>query len=169
MTQRITTGFAAILLLSVLPVHADPLDVKLGLWETTSTTDISGMPIPAEVLQNMPPERRASFEAAMKARQAHGPKSTTIKTCMTKEDLNRPFDKKGDEDKNCTNTLVTATSTRAEYRIECTGPKAHKGVINVEALSRDRMKATVKMNTGTGTVTNGTTSKWIAADCGNVR
>jgi hypothetical protein len=31
--------------------HVQPLDVKLGLWETTMTSDSSGMPpIPPEVL-----------------------------------------------------------------------------------------------------------------------
>jgi hypothetical protein len=169
MTQRISTGFGAILMLCSLSAHAEPLDIKLGLWESTSTTDISGMPVPAEVLKNMPPDRRARFEAAMKARQADGPKSITDQTCMTKDDLNRPFDTKNDEDENCTNTIVTATRTHAEYKIECTGPEARNGVMHAEALSRESVKYTIVMNTGNGTVTNEITSKWIAADCGNVQ
>jgi hypothetical protein len=169
MTQAITTAFGAILMLSSLVVHAEPLDVRLGLWETTTTTDVSGMPIPSDVLNKLPPERRARFEAAMKARQAHGPKSYTGKTCMTKEDLNRPFTNKDDKDKNCTSTIVTATRTHAEYRIECTGAEAHSGVMQIEALSPEQVKATMTMNTGNGAVTNELSSKWIGADCGNVR
>lgn len=167
-TQRITMVFSAILMLSSLSLHAEPLDVKLGLWKTTSTTDISGMPVPDEVLRNLPPDRRARFESAMKARRANGPKSHTENTCITKKDLDRPFNK-NDDDKNCKYTIVSATHTHAEYKIECTGPEAHNGVMHIEALSRESIKATIKMNTGNGTVTNETTSKWVAADCGNVR
>jgi len=166
--QHITTAFGAAFMLSSLSIHAEPLDVKLGLWETTSTTDMSGMPVPAEVLKSMPPENRARFEAAMKARQAAGPKSHTEKTCLTKEDLNRPFDK-SDSDKNCKNTTVSATRTHAEYKIECTGEDAHTGMMRMEALSRESIKATMKMNAGNGAVTNEMTLKWVAADCGDVR
>ena len=168
-TTQILTVCGVILMQSTLSVHAESLDVKLGLWETTYTTDISGMPIPSDALKNMPPEQRARLESAMKARQAQGPKSKTIKSCMTKEDLNRPFDKRNDEDKNCTNTIVSATRTHAEYKIECTGPGAHSGVMHIEALSRERVKASIKMNSGNGAMTNEMTSKWIAADCGNVK
>jgi len=169
MTQRITTASGAILMLLSLSAHAEPLDIKLGLWESTSTTNTSGMTMPIDVLNNLPAERRARIEASMKARQIHGPKSSTEKSCMTKEDLNKPFEDKDGADKNCTSTIVTATRTHAEYRIECTGPEAHNAVMKVEAISRESLKATMVMNTGTGTVTNEITSKWISADCGNVQ
>jgi hypothetical protein len=159
--------FSEILMLSSLSAHTEPLDVKLSLWETTSTTDFSGMPVPDEVIKNMPPDRRARFETAMKAHQANGPKSHTEKTCLTKEDLNRPFVK--NDDKNCKNTIVSATRTHAEYKFACAGPEAHRGVMHIEVLSRESVKITVKMNTGNGSVTKETTSKWVAADCDKVR
>ena len=60
-----------------------PLDVKPGLWETTTTTEMGGMPpMPADVLAKMTPEQRAKFEAAMKARAAQGAKTTTRRTCL---------------------------------------------------------------------------------------
>ncbi len=63
-----------------------PLNVKLGLWEVTSTTNVSGMPpIPDDVLARMTPEQRARMEAAMKARSGEGPKTTVRKECITKE------------------------------------------------------------------------------------
>lgn len=167
-TKNIATASAAVLILSSLAIHAEPLDVKTGLWETTFTTDMSGMKMPSEVINSMPPERRARMEAAMKARQASGPKSTTDKTCLTKEDLNRPFDQT-DGDPDCKNTIVSATSTHAEYKIVCTGSESRNGSMQIDALSRESIKATMKMNTSNGPVSNQITSKWVAADCGDVQ
>lgn len=167
--KHVLTGLAATLLLSTLSVHADPLDVKLGLWEITYTTQMTGMPIPESALKDMAPEQRARLEAIMKKRQALGPQSHTHKTCLTQEKMNRPFDKQGDgEDKNCTNTILTATRTEQEYKIQCTGPDAHSGVMHIDALSRESIKSTIKMNSGQGTVNNEMTGHWIAADCGKV-
>jgi hypothetical protein len=40
--------------------NVQPLDVKLGLWESTTTMEHSGAPpIPAEVLARLSPEQRA--------------------------------------------------------------------------------------------------------------
>jgi hypothetical protein len=161
------TGVAVTLLLSTLPVHAAPLDVKTGLWETTSTSQMSGMPIPESALKDMPPEQRARIEAIMKQRQEQGPQSHTYKTCITQEDLNRPFDKK-DNMENCTQTILTATRTVQEYKIQCTGSMPHSGVLHVEALSRERVKSTIKMNLPTGTVDNEMSGRWLSADCGKV-
>src|SRR5882724_1490051 len=48
-----------------------PLDVKTGLWETTTTNTHSGeMPLPAELLDRLTPEQRARMEARMKANSA---------------------------------------------------------------------------------------------------
>lgn len=165
--QRITTTFGAVLMLSSLAIHAEPLDVKTGLWETTFTADISGMTVPSEILNSMPPEKRARIEAAMKARQTGEPKRHTEKTCLTEEDLTRPFDKTDDPD--CKNTIVSATSTHAEYKIVCTGAGPRNGSMEIEALSRESIKATMKMKTPNGPVSNEMTSKWLAADCGDVR
>lgn len=75
--KRVLTGVVLTLLLSTLPVHADPLDLKLGLWEISYTTQMSGMSIPESALKEMRPEQRARIEAAMKKRQAQAPQSHT--------------------------------------------------------------------------------------------
>jgi len=62
-----------------------PLNIKTGLWQLTMTTTVSGRPpIPPEALARMTPEQRAKFEAAMKARASHGPRTRTYKNCVTK-------------------------------------------------------------------------------------
>ena len=63
-----------------------PMDVKLGLWETTMTSqmDISSL-IPAEALAKLPPDQRAKMEASMGGR---GGARTTTKHCITKDTIN---------------------------------------------------------------------------------
>src|ERR1035441_6170576 len=65
-----------------------PMDIKLGLWESTITTQMSGMPaLPPELLSKLTPEQRAKMEAAM-GRGGASPKTTT-RHCVTKETLNQ--------------------------------------------------------------------------------
>src|SRR5258708_40299104 len=71
-----------------------PFDRKPGLWETTSTTEMSGMPgmpagmpqIPPEQLAKMTPQQRAQVEAMLKSRMGAAggaPQSNTSKVCLT--------------------------------------------------------------------------------------
>src|SRR5713226_7911176 len=88
--------FLAAISLSALVLWAEgnvkPLNVKVGLWQITSTTAISGhLPgVPPETLARMTPEQRARYEAAMqKATQGQ---TTTRKHCVTQKDLDKdPF------------------------------------------------------------------------------
>lgn len=55
-------------------VKHQPLNIKTGLWETTSTLKMSGdMPIPAGMLDKLTPEQRARLDERMKGqrRRAH--------------------------------------------------------------------------------------------------
>src|SRR5688500_469256 len=56
------------------------LDVRMGLWEVTSTTDIGGMP--AVDTSKMPPQVQAQMAAAMAGAMG---KPSVLKSCMTKE------------------------------------------------------------------------------------
>lgn len=167
LTQRITPAFGALLLLFTFTVHAAPLDIKTGLWEVSSKTDMSGSPIPAEVLAQMPPDRREQMMAMFKNRKAA---THTIQTCITKDDLGRPF-KAQDEEASCKSTIVTATPTKAEYKIQCSGSEAHSGVMKIETLSRESIRGStiMQVNSGKATVANEMSGRWVAANCGNVK
>src|SRR6266702_8368239 len=111
-----------------------PLNVKTGLWETTRTTTTSGqMPIPPELLARLTPEQRAKMEERMKANSAEKSRTDTSKSCLTKEKLEKaPF---SDEQKECTRTIVTSTSNKAEVRFTCEKADTMVNVtINIEAL-----------------------------------
>jgi len=151
-----------------------PLDVKLGLWETTTVSQMNGMPpIPPEMLAHMTPEQKAKMEAMMKQRQAEGPKTHTTKKCVTKEDLGKGgwFDK---DDQDCTKTIVTSTSRKLDVKLECTkGGGKQSGTLNVEALDSGNVKGTMQMSATNGantmTMNSTMTSKWMGSACGAVK
>src|SRR6188472_2497773 len=68
---------------SVLVAQAPALDLKVGLWEHTIVTSMSGVP-PVDT-SKMSPEQAARAAEAMKA--MGNDKSVTTKTCLQKEDL----------------------------------------------------------------------------------
>jgi hypothetical protein len=148
-----------------------PLDVKPGLWETTTTTQMSGMPpMPADVLAKMPPEQRAKMEAAMKARAAQGPKSTTQKTCLTRQKLSEPLTFGDENDKSCKRTLISSSRNKQEARLECAdGTRTRSGDVRIEAITPENIKGSMQMtSTGGGRSMNvnvGFTGKWIGASC----
>ena len=139
------TILAGLVMLSSVAVWAadklQPLNVKTGLWETTTTRITSGeIPIPAEMLARLTPEQRARMEARMKANSAEKTKTNTSKSCMTKEKLEKaPF---SDEQKECTRTIVTSTSSKAEVRFTWR-PSGHQGQWNNQcrgAQPRERQR-----------------------------
>jgi hypothetical protein len=147
--------------------RADPLDLKLGLWETTFTSSISGTLIPDAQLQQMPPAQRERMEAMMKKQQAEGPKTRTSRTCLTQEKLGRAFQKaEADEEKDCKRTTLVATRSRQEITIVCTGQRPQKREWRMEATSRESAKGNVKVVSGSGSVTMDFTAKWVASECG---
>ena len=152
-----------------------PLDVKLGLWETTSTFQSSGMPpvnIPPDALARMTPDQRAKVEAMMKGQGSS--RTTTTKSCMTREKMKRS-EMFYDEQKQCTKTVVSSSSSKLEMRLQCTmegGGKAD-GTVRVERMNSESTKGSVQMVSTSGDHTmnmNSTfTSKWLGPDCGDVK
>ena len=167
---------AGLFLLAPLIFAADykPLDVKTGLWENTMTTQMTGMPpIPDELLAKMSPEQRARMEEARKAREAKGAQTSTHKSCITKEDLNKPLNF-GDDKGACTRTFTTSTSTRQEIHMECAmGNIKSSGDVKIEALNSETVKGTGQMSStggGPGMKMNMTFSgKWLGSDCGDLK
>ncbi|MFY9531846.1 MAG: DUF3617 family protein [Candidatus Acidiferrales bacterium] len=151
-----------------------PLDIKLGLWEATNNSQVTGaLPIPPEVLARMTPEQRAKFEEAMKARASQGPTARTYKSCITKEKINdqHVFD---EGRKSCIRTVVTSTSSELEMHMECmdAGTK-RRGTFRIEAINSENVKGSVQMvsssNDRTMNINSNFTAKWISPDCGDTK
>ncbi|MGB9072293.1 MAG: DUF3617 domain-containing protein [Terriglobales bacterium] len=169
----------ALLVLSSFSLWAgdkiQPLDIKLGLWEVTSTTAMTGMPpIPPDVLANMSAEQRAKMEAAMGARSGGAPKTTARKTCITQEKMDKQT-AFSDEHKNCTHTVVSSSSRKLEIKLQCTEPQnaTMSGTVQVEVLNSETLKGSMRMaSTGGGrtmNVNSDFTSRYLGSACGDVK
>ena len=172
MKTRILLVMAFLTPLAGWAVDPVPMDVKLGLWETTLTNhmDMSSM-LPPEVLSKLTPEQRAKMEAGMSGRG--GARTNTAKHCITKDTLNEAFSYGSTaRETNCTRTFVTSTSSKQVIHMECTsGTMKTSGDIQVEAINRETTKGSMVMTSASGRGGNmkmELTSKWLGPDCGDV-
>ncbi len=126
-------------------------------------------------MAKMPPEARAKMEAAMKGGQSNASKPVVSRSCVLKEDLNKPFAFGSEkEDGSCKRTVVKASSTVQEIRLECMkGTQKSVGTVRIVAASSESWTGNID---GTISDTGGATEmkskivgKWLGADCGNVK
>lgn len=167
-----TSAVAALLLttLSAAGAAAERLNVKLGLWEMTSTMRFSGMPpLPKEVTDKMTPEQRAKMAADLKAAAAEEPEPEVSSECITQEDLDKPFQSANSDE--CTQTIVRTTKTTQEIRMACTGKVKGSGLFRVTTPTPETMTGTLDLKAGEGPdafVIKGTIKgRWLGADCGD--
>lgn len=168
---RILAGLSAAILATV--ALAEPLAIKTGLWEITSTTDISGeMAIPPDVWANMSAEQRADAQAAMKQLADEGPKTETDRSCVTQEDLEEPFQSGQEGDASCRNTFLNQTAKEQRVRIECTGDTRGSGEFHIRVLDAQNVKGSLRMSSTDGEhemqVRADIVGKWLGADCGDL-
>jgi hypothetical protein len=166
--------------LALIPMVAlaDKLDVKPGLWETTTSTEIGGMgaaampTIPPEILEKMPPEQRARMQAMMNS-QGSG-NTATNQSCVTEKDLERGLRPETTKDQSCKVDSVSTNGKTQEAHVTCTNPRGKStGVFKMTATSRETYEGTMDMNTAVDgrpmTVKLRLKGKWLSANCGNVK
>ncbi|HZQ19281.1 MAG TPA: DUF3617 domain-containing protein [Terriglobales bacterium] len=148
-------------------VKYQPLNVKPGLWEKTFTITRTGaLPIPPEMLNRLTPEQRARMEERMKANSAGHTSTNTERSCITKEDLEKPIK----FDNRCTWTIVESTNTKAKGNVSCEdqGMKVN-GNGEYAAPDPEHMKGSMHTTTtgGGNTMNVDVTfaSKWVGASC----
>jgi hypothetical protein len=150
-----------------------PLNLKPGLWETTTISERGSMPgmpaIPPEKLAAMPPEARARVEAQMKSLSA--PTTSTRQSCRTDKDLRSFHD---DNNKSCKQTIVTSTGTRQEMKMECNmSGNPGTGTVTVEAKDPEHVNGLVVMHmTSSGhniDMKITINAKWLSSSCGDVK
>ena len=167
--------------LAALAAAADlkPIDAKLGLWETTTTTETQGMPampdmpqIPKETLDKIPAAQRAKMEEAIKQRSLGAPRTTTSKACHTKDTVNyeMPERRAGD----CKREVITSTSSKLQMHFVCTSTGGG-GVtdVMVDRIDSEHVKSTAvsKVDFSGKPITTKmvANSRWVSPDCGEVR
>ena len=157
-------GWALLLLAAGPACAAEGLDVNPGLWEVTSTTATSGMMMPQSVLDSMPPEQREKMKAAMQKRAAAGPRTRTVKSCVTAKELKEGA-AWGDNEASCKRTVIVQSKNRQEMSIQCSGETSRNGHLKIEAPDRNHMTGAMEMTTGAGKVTMQLAGKWMSSSC----
>ncbi len=149
-----------------------PLNVKTGLWQTTTTMKIKGqLPITPDMqarLAQMTPEQRARFEAAMSKMSSGTPTTRTYKNCVTKEQLNtNPF-----SEKECTWSTLSSTGSKLDAKGVCVMGKEDVKTniaMHLDVADSEHVKGSgkVTMTGGDRTMTNDfdITSKYVGSDC----
>ncbi|HQR13218.1 MAG TPA: DUF3617 domain-containing protein [Nitrospira sp.] len=146
--------------------QADSFNAKPGAWEMTFTTQSSGMLIPPDVLAAMPPEQRAKVEQSMQRRSGK-PKTHTVKTCLTKEDLDQHrIIKEDDDEPGCKTTVVTKSSAKLVFERACPPPHASTSQVTVEAQTTESLIGSMDTDRPrAGKVHLDFKSRWIGASC----
>jgi hypothetical protein len=153
-----------------------PLDVRLGIWEITAVSDVSGIEIPPEELAKMPPEMRAKAEAALKASTPKGPTTTTRKSCVTEKlTITSMF---GDTAKsNCRRTTLTSTASRLDFHEECadSSEKTSSADLHFEAIDSTHINGSVRSavgHYGGGQLMRmnlNVNARWLGPDCSELK
>jgi len=160
-----------------------PIDAKPGLWENTSTMEMSGAAMPnmpqisPEQLAQMPPEARARVEAMMKG-NGGSPRTNTAKVCITREQLSQPLFNSGQ--RNCTYKLTGSAADSQQIHVECTtGNTQMAGDLKLERVDSEHVKGNMVMKaTGDSTsarpgasvnIKTTFSGKWLSSDCGDVK
>jgi hypothetical protein len=121
-----------------------PLDVRLGAWESTTISDISGVEIPPDALAQMSPRERAQAEAALKARTSRGPSKTTRQSCVTKESVDKLYDDTNSRS-NCKRTVIESTRREQVFHEECADASAKSSSdVHFEAVDSTHVKGSVR-------------------------
>jgi Protein of unknown function (DUF3617) len=172
-------GVAALVGGAVATGQGTPIPVKLGLWETTvSSSNQMSLPPEAEArIAALPPDQ----QAMVRSRMGGAPVAQTHKSCVASQTtmdalLNR---EQNHPDAKCTFSNRTQTSTGASFDTVCTMPQGTmKGHSEFHMVDSDHLTGTTHMSgtmsgrNGQSTTMNMTstmTSKYLGADCGDVK
>jgi hypothetical protein len=143
---------------------AASLDLKTGSWEVMMATTVTGVPIPQDALAKMPPDQHAKFEEAMKAR-AGKVNTSTMHTCVTKEDLDRG-DLMKSERENCTRKVIDQSARRFEVEESCAAPEPSQTHMTFDSKSPDAYNAIIERSQGEGgKVHIELNGHWVEAKC----
>jgi hypothetical protein len=151
-----------------------PLDVKTGLWEVTTITNLSGqIPIPPDVLEKLTPEQRARFQERMNAKAMQPSKPIVSRNCLTKEQLDKGYSFTENR-KSCTPTLVSSTKSKVEVRLECVENDVKiDAKVQFEAIDSENVRGqTQSVATGGDHTMNSSSTfaaKWLGSSCGTTK
>jgi hypothetical protein len=151
-----------------------PPPIKPGLWQVRSERELDGqkqqMPDMSERMKNMPPEARQRMEAMMKERGVDIGGGGDMKICLTKESLDQ--ERWRDERGTCKTDFSSRSGSTWKWRTTCQEPVSETdGEAAFSNPENYVVKTTTKltMQGATRTTRMTLTSRWLGADCGDVK
>jgi len=143
--------------------------VKMGLWQTTVTSTMTGLTIPPEVA--------ARLQAMGRPVPGSTPHTSVSQSCMTKEEWAKSIERMNNNEAKCTYTNRNFTSDKFSFDMSCTSE--HGGVFSghFEMLVDDdththgtaNMKSEGGPNGQVLTINTTLSSHYLGADCGDVK
>jgi hypothetical protein len=170
----------AVLAAGTFAVSASAENLKPGLWEITNNMkSSSGDMEKARAAQqaqmaNMPPEQRKKMEEMMAQHGvqmgAGGPGGMKVKTCMTKEMVDR--NEFPAQHGSCKTTSQSRSGNTMKMAYTCTNPPSSgEGQFTIQSPEAYTMKMVVN-TTRQGkpeTMNMDASGKWLGADCGSIK
>jgi len=161
-----------------LPWHAAAQTQAPGLWENSFKMKSQdgelekGMAEMQKQMAAMPPEQRKQIEEMMASRGiGMGAQGTSVKVCVTKEDVARKAEPQFRE--GCTQQVVQRTANGVKVKFECTKPQPMSGEGEMTFISdkayTGKSTLTSKGEGKAQQMTMELAGKWLAADCGAVK
>jgi len=175
MPLRLAGAAAALSVTAVLVAQTPVLDVKLGLWETTTKINMGNMPNMPKLsdadLAQLPPAQRAQIESVMKSMSGA---PVTVKSCMTREKFEKNSFMQERPNQNCKQTITNNTARSMDSTVVCTGAQPMTAQMHIDAVSSTEYKGIMKAKATGGRggemdLTIDMSGKWLGADCGDVK
>ncbi len=175
-----TKSIALFAALAFVAGGASAQTMKPGLWEITQKMQFGSgdmndkMAAMQQQLANLQPDQKKMMQDMMAKQGVQmgnaGPGGMSIKTCMTKEMIERNEMPAGEGD--CSSTLSARTGNTQKIAFTCTKPPS-SGEGQITFSSSEAYTTKMKINSTVRgkaeTVDMEGAGKWLATDCGDVK
>ncbi|MEJ2394711.1 MAG: DUF3617 family protein, partial [Candidatus Thiodiazotropha sp.] len=148
--------------------QAEPLDVKPGLWETTTVVEKRRAKQPTN-LDQLTPEQRIKVEAKL-AKQVKR-ETRTFTACLSEASIKSGEAFTGNTHRGaCDHEFETQTARNLATTIECRGANKMTGTVEMHAADSEHMSGVVKMIYGPSErmqllTRSEINSRWIQSSC----
>jgi hypothetical protein len=149
-----------------------PLPVKIGLWESSVTTTMSGLPIPPDVAEKM---------RAMGRPLPGDPNTMVMQACVTQDEWSKTLANLGKRgDMTCTTSNLMQDSQKLTFDESCVSPRGGTFAGHFEMFFDDAEHSHGEVHMKTAGAQDGasslkitidvsTTSHFVSADCGDMK
>lgn len=146
--------------------------LKPGLWDVHIEREVNGQKQPdaSERLKNLPPEKRAQYEAMMKKNGLATGAGGNNQICYSRESLSRSPWTEAQTD--CKVTYATRTTTAWKWHSSCAKMNVEAdGEASFPNSENYTMVSSSVVNVGSTPRNSRTTitGKWMGSDCGDVK